>query len=182
MAQSLKFKLLKIYFVSTANLFRTMRRQRLSPRDYIIYLLGRREYSEAELRTRLKTREGVTSPEMEEALAFVKEHGLQSDARYAASKARMESRRKGNRSIARTLNAQGIDSERITEELAALAPETERVIAAVRRYEGKRVDQALKGKVWRFLVSRGFSSGAIDAALTHLRDAARQAELAESQA
>lgn len=151
-----------------------MRRQRLSPRDYVIYLLGRREYSEAELRTRLKAREGVTPEQIEETLCFVKEHGLQSDARYAASKARLDSRRKGNRAITRSLVTQGISSERIDEELGNLTPESERVLSTLHRFEGKPFDQALKGKVWRFLVNRGFSRAAIEVAFAHLKDQSRR--------
>lgn len=145
-----------------------MQRKRLTPRNYVVFLLGRREYSERELRARLKLRE-CTQDEIEDALSFVKELDLQSDARYAASKSRMESRRKGDRVIRHTLARQGISAERVEQELSALAPEAERVLEAIRHFEGKPFDIKMKGRVWRFLTSRGFSGDAIQAAFTHLK-------------
>lgn len=146
-----------------------MAHRRLSPRDYVVYLLGRREYSEKELRDKLKLRE-CTDEEREEAIAFVKELGLQSDARYATLKARSEGRRKGDRSIRRSLAGQGIATENIEQELQTLTPECERVLATVKRFEGDLLDFKTKGKVWRFLTYRGFSGDAIRAALEHLKN------------
>lgn len=137
-------------------------------RSYLIWLLGRREYSEHELRKRLQQRE-CEPHEIEDAVNFVKECGYQSDSRYAAVKARAESRRRGDRQIRNTLTNKGIAKEEIEEQIANLAPEAERAIAAVSRFEGKELDQKLKEKVWRFLASRGFSSSAIRAAVEHLK-------------
>lgn len=144
-----------------------MRRKRLSPRDYLIFLLGRREYSELELRQKLKLRE-CSDLEIDDAIAFVKELQLQSDERYAQSKARTDGRRKGNRVIRQNLSRQGISSERIEQELQNIPAESERAIEVAHRFEGKKLDLKTKGKVWRFLAYRGFSSDAIKTALNHL--------------
>lgn len=143
-------------------------------RNYVIWLLGRREHSEHELRTRLKQR-GCDQAEIDDALQFVQENGYQSDGRYAAMKARADAGRRGNRRIEFALADKGIAKEQIEEQLATLAPEEDRAIAAVTRFEGKIVDQKLKQKVWRFLGSRGFSSSAIKAAIAHLQQRLKHA-------
>jgi regulatory protein len=145
-----------------------MTKGRLSPRDYVLFLLSRREYSEKELRSRLKIR-ACTATEIDEALCFIKDLDLQSDARYAAAKARAEGRRKGDRSIRQVLRSKGIAADQITLELDALAPEAQRVLEAVRRFENKSLDVKLKGKVWRFLMARGFSSDSIKNGIAHLQ-------------
>ena len=138
-------------------------------RNYVVWLLGRREYSEHEIRQRLTQRE-CTSEEIDDALQFVKSYGYQSDERYAAMKARAESKRRGNRRIEYTLASKGIAKEEIEDQLANLEPETDRAIAAVSRFEGQALEQKLKEKIWRFLSSRGFGSSAIKAAIEHLRE------------
>jgi regulatory protein len=152
-----------------------MAKGRLAPRDYLLFLLSRREYSEKELRTKLKLRT-CTTLEVEEALGFIKELDLQSDARYASSKARAEARRKGNRSIRHVLASKGISAEQIALELQALPPEADRVLDAVRRFERKPLDLKLKGKVWRFLTARGFSQDAVKTGIAHLSVLERQGE------
>ena len=62
-------------------------------------------------------------------------------------------------------------------ELAELPPESQRVLQAVRRFEGKTFDLKLKGRVWRFLISRGFSSDAVGTALQHLKTGASSASV-----
>jgi regulatory protein len=136
-------------------------------RNYVVWLLGRREHSEHELRKRLVQR-GCDTAEIEDALKFVKEYDYQSDTRYASMKARSESSRRGNRRISMVLAQKGIAKTEVEEQIATLAPESERAIAAVGRFEGKPLDQKLRQKVWRFLASRGFTSSAISAAVKHL--------------
>ena len=141
-------------------------------RHYVLWLLGRREWSEQELRARLKQR-GCEPEEIDDAVGYAKSSGLQSDDRFAGSKARLEGRRKGDRSVRYALSSKGIEPEQIAAEIAALEPETERVIGALRRFEGKTPDLKLKGKVWRFLASRGFTRSAVDAGWAHLLNGAR---------
>lgn len=137
-------------------------------RNYVVWLLGRREHSEQELRKRL-TQRGCDTIEIDDALAYVKEHGFQSDERYASMKVRSDANRRGDRRIRATLKQKGIDKEQIEEKLATLIPETERAITAVSRFEGKPLDQKLRQKVWRFLASRGFAGSTISAAVKHLQ-------------
>lgn len=137
-------------------------------RNYVVWLLGRREHSEHELRCKLAQR-GCDEAEIVDALAYVKEYGFQCDDRYAAMKAKADSRRRGNRQISRTLASKGIAAEKIEEQIADLQPEDRRAIEFVSRYEGKPIDVKLKQKIWRQLGSRGFGSNAIRAAIQHLK-------------
>jgi regulatory protein len=147
-------------------------------RNYVVWLLGRREHSEHELRKRLAQR-GCEPHEIDDAITFVKSYGYQSDQRYASMKARVEARRHGNRRVQFALASKGVAKDEIEEQISALAPESDRAIAAVNRFEGQVLDQKLKQKVWRFLGSRAFSSSAIRAAIDHLQAVLAQADSAD---
>jgi regulatory protein len=127
-----------------------------SPRQYLVRLLSRREYSEHELLQKLKTRD-VPEEQARDAIEFVKLHGFQSDERYAASRARTLGARKGNRAIRRELVSKGVDESAIEDALPELGDELERALAAASRFEGKLTDERERARLWRFLVSRGFS-------------------------
>lgn len=139
-----------------------------NPRNYALGLLARREWSTAELRDRLIQR-GVAPEVVEDTLTFLQTHGLQSDARFVASRARGLSARKGNRAIAQDLRQKGIEPELIEAQVSELEDEAARACHAARRFEGTLLDEKLKAKVWRFLGSRGFSSAAIRQAMQHLK-------------
>lgn len=140
-----------------------------NPRQYALSLLVRREWGAAELKQRL-TQKGLAEDVVEDTLAFLQEHGLQSDERFVASRARGLSSRKGNRAIVMHLKQKGVEPELIEAEVSELGDEHERAKHAARRFEGRLFDEALKAKVWRFLASRGFSSGAIKSALRHIEE------------
>ena len=136
-------------------------------RNYVLWLLGRREWGEHELRTRL-ARRGCEAQEIDEALAYAKEQGFQSDTRYASMRARIDSSRRGNRRISYALKGKGISPDTIEQAISDLDPEADRAIAAVSRFEGATLDWRSKQKVWRFLGQRGFTPEAIRAAVAHL--------------
>lgn len=142
-----------------------------SSKRYAVWLLSRREYSAAELRTKMIMR-GYTAEEADEAMAFVTEHQFQSDERYAGMKARSTAHRAGNRRIAMVLKQKGIEEEIATSQIASLAPEDERAIEAASKFRRQIAEagmtQELSQKIWRFLSYRGFSSQAIKAAMAAL--------------
>lgn len=138
-------------------------------RNYVVWLLGRREYSEHELRERLAQRE-CEPHEIDEVIKWAQSNGYQSDSRYASMKARSEANRRGDRWIQYTLSSKGIAKEEIEEQIANLPSESERAVAAVSRFEGQPLDYKFKQKIWRFLGSRGFSPDAIRAAVEHLQE------------
>lgn len=133
----------------------------------MLWLLSRRDYSAQMLRTKLKQKE-YPPEEVEEALLFMQEHKFQDDGRFARISAENKSSKMGDRGIRQALGQKGIDAEVISLQLENLAPESERVIHAVRKFEGKELTQKSKQQIFRFLAYRGFSSSAIKTAMQHL--------------
>lgn len=150
-----------------------------SARRYALSLLAKREWGAQELRERMKQR-GISEEAVEDALNFLQQHGLQSDSRFVASRSRMMASRKGNRAIINDLSHKGVEPELISAQVSQLADESERALQAVRRFEGKPLDEALKAKVWRFLASRGFGSDAVKQAMRHLATCAVECEVDEA--
>jgi len=144
---------------------------------YLAWLLSRREYSAKQLRTKLKQK-GYEPEAIEDALTLMQSYKFQSDERYAQMRARNDAPRSGDRRVRARLAESGIEPELAAEQIAQLAPESDRAMNLVGRFEGKPYDEALKTKVWRFLAYRGFSSEAIRHVLSHL---ARQARLRDDE-
>lgn len=139
-----------------------------SAKSYALWLLSRREYAAKELLSTITTR-GYPQEEAEEAVSSMQGHGFQDDSRYAQMKARVSSRRSGNRRVTMVLVEKGVSKELAAQQLDELEPESVRALRLVEKFEGKELDGALKGKVWRFLAYRGFSSDAMKGALSHLK-------------
>ena len=139
-----------------------------SARKYALWLLGRREWAEKELRERLRHK-GYETSAVDDCLDFCKTHGLQCDDRYGTSRVRTRAVGRGNRQVRDELSRQGIDSEVVERALAEAGEESTRALVAVRRFEGQALDVALRNKVWRYLTSRGFSGSSVKVALDHLR-------------
>ncbi len=140
-------------------------------KPYALWLLGRREWSAKELEQRLKFK-GYSASDIEECLAFCQRHGLQSDERFAASKVRSRATSHGNRRIRQELSQKGVAEAASSQALEEAGDEAERAVSAARRFEGKPWSLDLKGKAWRFLMSRGFGSDAIKTALRGLQERA----------
>jgi regulatory protein len=135
-------------------------------------MLGRREYSESDLRQKL-IRRGYTPEEAEDAITFVKTHGYQSDERYAGMKARSISRRAGDVKVVLTLKAKGISDALAKSQIIELDSDAERAFALAKgRFEkilaGESLSIEAKQKVYRFLAGRGFSVASIKDALARL--------------
>lgn len=140
-------------------------------KQYMGWLLSRRDYSEAELRKKLLDKE-FTETEVDEAVKFAQQHGFQSDARYAEGKARSTAGRQGNYRVKRALLDKGVSEQLADEQMEKLAPEEDRAKQAARKFEGKEHTPELRQKIYRFLAQRGFSSKAIKVAMEHLREQA----------
>lgn len=141
----------------------------LNPTSYVLWLLGLREYSEKELRNKLRLR-GFEPEAIDTGLAYARDSGYQSDARYAQLKASSLSRRMGNSRIARELKEKGIDVEAINTELAALDPEVDRAVGLLSKFSGQAMTPELRAKVYRFLAYRGFDFSMIKRALAAFQD------------
>lgn len=133
--------------------------------------LGRRGHSRGELGARLR-RLGGTPASVEAALDWLTARGLLDDRRYAEEAARVgaEGKRWGRHKLRQWLQQRGVSAEVADEAVSGLSAEGEKEraasLAAQQRARGKRPEQ-----VFRFLVSRGYSSGlARSAALSDADD------------
>lgn len=151
------------------------KRKPRSAQSYMIWLLSRREYSEAELRKKLELKE-FPKEEIDAAIAFAQKHKFQSDERFAHMKANSNAHRHGNYRLKRTLMEKGISEELAEAQVQELAPEEERAVEAARRFESKEFTPELNQKIYRFLAQRGFSGKAIKAAISHLKELAANQE------
>lgn len=143
------------------------RRPKQSARIYATWLLGRREWSAKELEQRLKFKE-FTPDEIQDCLTFLQAHGLQDDARFAEMRVHSKSRVLGNRRLKQDLANKGVSADLVEQQMQGLPNESERAWQAAARFQGKELTPELNGKIWRFLMSRGFGSDAIKATLKQL--------------
>lgn len=134
------------------------------PRDYAIFMLGRRDYSAKELRDRMKRR-GYTLDQIEPTLTQLAESGLQSDARYAEVQTRMRAARSGNRKLRQQLKQNGVAEDLVDAAMEEAGDETERAVQALRKFHDQALDAKLQQKIYRFLASRGFGFDAIKKAV-----------------
>lgn len=118
--------------------------------------LRHRDRSVAELDARLQER-GVGDAERQEALEKLARIGYVDDERFARSRAeRLAARAAGDALIRHDLEGRGIDTDVIAAILETLEPERERAlrVAASRGHSAKTA---------RYLASRGFGLGAVEA-------------------
>lgn len=132
-------------------------------------LLGRREYTRAELADRLARRD-FPADEIDATLQRLAGEGLLDDRRVAAAHIRVASRVKGRGRlrIARELETRGVAADLIREALDALPEEEdaeaiERILS--RRNVPARMSMADRRKLFQQLLRRGFPSDAIARAL-----------------
>lgn len=128
-------------------------------------LLGRRDYTVAEVRDRLKKKEHPADA-IDEAITRLVEERLLDDRRVAAAHVRTSSALKGRGRlrIARELDARGIERSLAQEALAALPPDDE--AASVRRFLDRkrlpaRLNAAEHRRIFGQLLRRGFSPDVI---------------------
>jgi regulatory protein len=139
-----------------------------NPRNYVLWLLGRREWSRQELADRLKQR-GCSAEEIEDALSYAKENGYQSDERYARSRANLRGSRYGNRRVAQELAQKGIDRETVQQVVAEELPdELDRARTLLDPFTRMAPDLKVRQKAYRKLASRQFSFSVIQSALREL--------------
>lgn len=132
-----------------------------SATNYLLYLLSKRDYSEKEVRTKLKLKE-YGSEEIELAIEKAKEHKWLSDERFCSAFLRYRAQQGiGPRRLKQELKMKGIADYLITQTLEEA--EYEEIIdffaLAERVFEKKRPkvwDIKAKQKMYRFMISRGF--------------------------
>jgi regulatory protein len=132
-------------------------------------LLGRRDYSRAEITSRLLAR-GYAPEDVDAAVARLAEEGAIDDHRAAAAHVRTAARLKqrGRLRIRRELEARGIPKAIAADALAALPAEDD--LAAIRRLIARKplppdASPAERRRLFSQLLRRGFEAGAIAKAL-----------------
>ena len=145
-----------------------------SPREIAIALLARREYSRAELASRLE-RKDVPADEIDACLNALAEQGLQSDTRFAESFIRSRIfRGQGVRRIESELRQRGVDSATYAAALAEVVAQEEvdwfelACEALSRRFSTPGDSPKERAKRERFLANRGFDFDQIRYALSML--------------
>jgi regulatory protein len=136
---------------------------------YLLRLLTRRDYAEAELDERLR-RKGAPDEVRAAALERLRELELIDDARVADALVRAGARRKGRLALRRDLRARGVDDATVDAALRPLDDEQQAGAArAVLRKEAWRFasgdPRKDRAKAAGFLRRRGFDGDAVGSAL-----------------
>jgi SOS response regulatory protein OraA/RecX len=140
-----------------------------------LLLLGRRELSVSEMRSRLLDREH-SAEETDAAIAKLIETGALDDRRVARAFARTASKVKGRGRlrVTRELHAMGISRDIASEAVAEVFGELdERAMiqrAIQKKLRGGRTPQTLqeRARLYQFLMRQGFTPAAVSAALRNV--------------
>ncbi len=131
-------------------------------RQKAVALLARREHTRAELSRKLAAH--GSDEEIDAVMNQLQSSGLQSDARFAEAFLRSKGSRLGPARLRQTLRQKGVDSETVSEQLAAAELPDELHQAHkiwARKFGAAPADAKEWAKQARFLQTRGFSSGVI---------------------
>ena len=140
-------------------------------RSYAYALLCKREYSKAELRTKLN-QYAEDNNEVEQLIEELSQYQYQSDQRVAEQTLASQIRKgKGLQRIKQALKAKQLDEELITEELKEVDWLEQAYQLKVKKF-GIEVskDQKIKAKQIRFLQYRGFDMSVIMKAIARTSD------------
>jgi len=141
----------------------------LAPMQYAVAQLARREYSRAELRSRLLQRlrgagvPGDAAALVEQILDELQAKGLLSDARFAAVLTRARAQRFGVARIRREMREHALPDELVRPAIAELQATEEQRARDVwsRRFGRAPASAAERVRQLRFLAQRGFSTAVV---------------------
>lgn len=135
-------------------------------RQLAVKLLARREHSAGELQHKL-ARRGYYDADIQQALAWCREHNLQSDQRYAEAYAQQRAGRLyGPLIIQAELRQKGVSDEFIDDALASLDDEwLEAAMRFLRRRRDDLSDYQQRGKAYQALSRKGFDGDVVRRAL-----------------
>lgn len=138
--------------------------------NYCLWLLGRRAYSEEELRERLLRKEAT--PEVAESvLQRLRNYGFVDDEAFTSQFVGFRAKRYGSLRLRGELLRKGVDEELVEAELARLTEAEQEEVALgllnrntwrFTRSADQRRDRA---RAWAFLARRGFPPPAVSAAV-----------------
>ncbi|MBR5637675.1 MAG: regulatory protein RecX [Pseudobutyrivibrio sp.] len=134
-----------------------------------LHLLEKQDRSEKNLRDKLKEG-GYPSEIIDIAIDYINDYGYLDDARMAASHIRFYQESRSKNRLRQDLMGKGISSEIIErvldEEYTADEQDLIKKILDKKGYDIESVTYEDKGKMYRFLAGRGFSSESISRALS----------------
>ena len=130
-----------------------------------LQLLTRRDYSRAELKSKLAAH-AESEEELDHVLATLQSERLLSDERYAAQRVVARGSRYGNARLKQELRQKGVGDEDIATALPEAGDETERCRAIwAKKFGRPPASPEERAKQMRFLQYRGFSGEAIRRAM-----------------
>jgi regulatory protein len=141
-------------------------------RDAALRLLGRREHSARELKTKLRAR-GLEAESAGEIVDGLKESGWQSDERYAEMLVRSRvAQGHGPLRIEAEMRVAGIGAEAIRAAMDAAETDWDEVALRVweRHFRTPAGNAQERQKQYRYLMGRGFDSATIARVLKHAPD------------
>ena len=143
-----------------------MRAPPLSLKARALRFLSMREHSRLELGRKL-ARHAEEGDDVEALLDFLEKNNWLSQERFAESLIHRKASRYGNSRVMAELQSHGVNGEALAELKSGLASsEKARAVEVWRRKFGTVAqDAAERSKQMRFLMARGFSSGAVREAL-----------------
>lgn len=143
-----------------------MRAPPLSLKARALRFLSMREHSRLELGRKL-ARHAEEGDDVEALLDFLEKNNWLSQERFAESLIHRKASRYGNSRVVAELQSHGVNGEALAELKSELASsEKTRAVEVWRRKFGTVAqDAAERSKQMRFLMARGFSSGAVREAL-----------------
>ncbi len=133
-----------------------------------LHLLEKQDRSEKNLREKLKEG-GYSSEVIDVAIDYINEYGYLDDARMAASHVRFYQDSRSKQRIKQDLLAKGISIDVIErvleEEYTSREEDLIEQLLIKKHYDKDNATYEEKGKIYRFLASRGFSSDSINRVL-----------------
>jgi len=145
-----------------------------SLKEYLVWMLSRREYSRQELATKSRFKfPDLSSDEIEGHLDNLSDQGWQSDARFCRSFFRMRTEQgKGLRLIRQELAFKGISQHLIEDVILEFDVDWQAIATRqiLKKYRSADLsDTQVKHKIYQFLTRKGFTGREIEQSLQDLR-------------
>ncbi len=132
---------------------------------YILDYLDKFDRTEMQIRIKLKEK-GFDYESRNTAVEKAKEYGFIDDDRFSKRYIEMNSTTKGKRRIRQELSSKGISQEIIDKYLGDIENEAESCYAVAEKFlKNRKPDEKLRERLFRRLVSRGFSYSDIKATM-----------------
>lgn len=148
---------------------KTRAKKTVSPLQYAVGLLARREHSRAELRAKLRRKVGPetdladAAAEIEKTLDALQAKGLLSDTRFAAALVRTRAERFGSARIRHEMREHNLPDDVVRASVRSLQDSEEERARDIwkRKFGQPAADAAERARQMRFLAQRGFPADVV---------------------